>query len=426
MMPKSRKKHLKKIAVEHLRPGMYLNEICGSWMDHPFWNTRFLITDPADLEKIRAAAIVEVWIDTARGADVAPAAAESEPVDAGDEDGSEVSIEALAAGGGVPVKVELGAEVARAAAICGQAKAAVTDMFREARMGKAVNADDLEPLVTEISASVMRNPGALVSLARLKDKDDYTYLHSVAVCGLMIALARQLNFDEAASREAGMAGLLHDLGKAAIPLEILNKPGKLTDGEFEKVKSHPVRGYEMLLEGGSVGEIPLDVCLHHHEKTSGRGYPDGLDASSLSLHAKMGAVCDVYDAITSDRPYKDGWDPSTAIRKMTEWQDGHFDETVFQAFVKAVGIYPVGSLVRLDSNMLGVVSEVSPESLLKPVVKTFYCTRRNVRQPPRIIDLTESDQRIIAWESPTNWNFPDLDELWSGIDRQQTRRAGAA
>ena len=425
-MESTKNKDLKKIPVRQLRPGMYLHEICGSWMDHPFLNTRFLLKDPADVDKIRNSAIVAVWIDTARGAEPQSKETKGEPVDVFDAGETSRPIEVLASASSLQATVDLEEEIARAAAICGQAKEAVTNMFREARMGKAVAAEEFEPLVAEISGSVMRNPGALVSLARLKDKDDYTYLHSVAVCGLMVALARQLQFDEPQAREAGLAGLLHDIGKAAVPLEILNKPGKLTNIEFETIKSHPRRGHEMLLEGGYVGEVPLDVCLHHHEKINGRGYPDGLDAADLNLYAKMGAVCDVYDAITSDRPYKNGWDPATAIRKMNEWQDGHFDETVFQAFVKTVGIYPVGSLVRLDSGVLAVVNEVSNDTLLAPVVKIFYCTRRNVRLPPRVVDLAVSDQRVIAWESPANWNFPDLEEMWSGIDQHRARQAGAA
>ena len=251
-------------------------------------------------------------------------------------------------------------------------------------------------------------------------------MHSVAVCGLMLALARQLGLDEAQSRESGMAGLMHDLGKAAIPLEILNKSGKLTESEFDRVKSHPIRGHELLLESDSAGEIPLDVCLHHHEKTNGRGYPDGLNAESLSLYAKMGAVCDVYDAITSDRPYKAGWDPATSIRKMKEWSEGHFDFLVFQAFVKTVGIYPIGSLVRLESDKLAVVSEVADESLLTPVVTAFYCVRGNVRLPVKTIDLAAAGDRITGWESYEDWDFPDLNELWSGIEDGATRRAGAA
>jgi HD-GYP domain-containing protein (c-di-GMP phosphodiesterase class II) len=137
-----------------------------------------------------------------------------------------------------------------------------------------------------------------------------------------------------------MAGLMHDLGKALMPMDVLNKPGKLTDAEFAIIKSHPVEGHRLLLTGQDVDPLVLDVCLHHHEKTDGSGYPKGLKGDEISLFAKMGAVCDVYDAITSNRPYKSGWDPAESLRKMAEWANGHFDGKVFQAFVKESGYLP--------------------------------------------------------------------------------------
>lgn len=307
-------------------------------------------------------------------------------------------------------------EAERAARICAKSKQAVVSMFQEARMGNAVNAADCAPLVEEISNSVARNPGALISLARLKTADDYTYMHSVAVCALMIALARQLGLDEEQTRQAGLAGLLHDLGKAMVPNEVLNKPGKLTDEEFAIIKKHPEFGHEALLQGAGVPDIALDVCLHHHEKTDGSGYPKGLKAEQISLFAKMGAVCDVYDAITSNRPYKAGWDPAESLRKMAEWAKGHFDESVFQAFVKSLGIYPVGSLVRLESGRLGVVVEQSERSLLAPKVKVFFSTKANARIRPEEIDLSRpgAQDKIAGREDPAKWNIPDLNELWAG------------
>ena len=401
---------LKKIAVQSLRPGMFLHELCGSWMEHPFWNTKFLLEDPADIARIFASNIKECWIDTSKGLDVET----SETREVAAERNEQVLIDAVLAEPEPAARQELAAEVQRAAKICGKAKTAIVSMFKEARMGKAVDAGEFAPLVEEITNSVMRNPGALVSLARLKTKDDYTYMHSVAVCGLMVALSRQLGLDAEQTRQAGLGGLIHDLGKAAIPLEILNKPGKLTDQEFVRVKSHPVEGHRMLVEGGGAGPVPLDVCLHHHEKVDGSGYPDKLSADDISLYAKMGAVCDVYDAITSNRPYKAGWNPAEALRKMTEWRNGHFDERIFQAFVKSVGIYPVGSLVRLESGLLAVVVETAETSLLTPKVKTFYCMRRKERLIPRIVDLgrPQAGDRITGWESPERWPFPDLEELW--------------
>ena len=202
-----------------------------------------------------------------------------------------------------------------------------------------------------------------------------------------------------------------------MPMEVLNKPGKLTDEEFAIIKKHPEEGLKLLQASNCTNDIAHDVVLHHHEKTDGSGYPKRLKDSEISLFSKMGAVCDVYDAITSNRPYKAGWDPAESLRKMAEWTNGHFDQTVFQAFVKSLGIYPIGSLVKLNSGRLGIVIEQAEKSLLTPRIKVFYSTRSNARIKPEIIDLsrTGNPEKIASREDPAKWNFPDLNELWSGL-----------
>ncbi len=131
----------------------------------------------------------------------------------------------------------------------------------------------------------------------------------------------------------------------------------------------------------------------------------------------MGAVCDVYDAITSNRPYKSGWDPAESLRKMAEWASGHFDGKVFQAFVKSLGIYPIGSLVQLSSGRLGVVVEQTAKSLTTPRVKVFYSTKSNMRIVPEVVDLSRPGtiEKIMSREDPAKWKFSDLNELWSGL-----------
>ena len=212
---------------------------------------------------------------------------------------------------------------------------------------------------------------------------------------------------------------MHDLGKAMMPMEVLNKPGKLSPAEFNVIKTHPTEGYRQLLKVPSLDPLVLDVCLHHHEKTDGSGYPKGLKGDQISLFAKMGAVCDVYDAITSNRPYKSGWDPAESLRKMAEWANGHFDGKVFQAFVKSLGIYPIGSLVKLTSGRLGVVVEQTGKSLTTPSVKVFFSTKSNLRITPEVIDLSSSEvsEKIVSREDPAKWRVADLNELWSGFNK---------
>lgn len=403
---------LKRIHVEQLRLGMHIHELCGSWMDHPFWRGAFALDNPKDLRTIRSTGIREVWIDTSRGLDVD---------DGADEEVIAEEIENTLAQADSPSEItmhtDLQQEAARAVEICARSRQAITAMFQETRMGKALDTSDAMPIVEEISSSVNRNPHALIGLARLKNKDDYTYMHSVAVCALMVALARQLGMDDEQTRQAGFAGLLHDIGKMMVPLEILNKPGKLTDAEFDAVKSHPAEGYRVLQESRMINAAVLDVCLHHHEKVDGSGYPKKLTSEQISLFAKMGAICDVYDAITSDRPYKKGWEPAESIRKMAEWSKGHFDSKVFHAFVKSIGIYPIGSLVRLESDRLGVVIEQTEKSLLTPRVKVFYSIKHNGRTSPEILDLSGQDcnDKITSHEDPAAWGISDIRELWSGL-----------
>ena len=399
---------LKIIPTNQVTLGMHIEELKGAWVDHPFWKTKFVLKDPADLKKLQDSVIKEVVIDISKGLDVT----ENTPSEVAQPQPVSPTPKSSVKKEGVK-RVSASQERAQAKRAIESSKKAVVSMFNDVRMGKAINAAHAMPLVEEISASITRNEGALISLVRLKISDDYTYMHSVAVCALMIALARQLELSETEIKQVGFAGLLHDVGKALIPVEILNKPGALTDKEFQLIKLHPERGHSLLLEGKVKDEVALEVCLHHHEKIDGSGYPHKLAGDQISLYAKMGAVCDVYDAITSNRPYKAGWEPGVSLQRMAQWK-GHFDETVFKAFVKSVGIYPIGSMVKLKSGRLAVVIDQSTKSLLSPIVKVFFSTKSKSHIPIQILDLSKPSENddIIGHEDPVLWGIKNVSDIW--------------
>jgi putative nucleotidyltransferase with HDIG domain len=399
---------LKKIRVSDLRAGMFVHEICGSWMDHPFWKKAFLLEENEDLKTLKTCGVQEVWIDTDKGLDIGAEAVLSTPAESTKK--VEDELKAIAKDPLREPRIPIHEELERARKLQAKSKAAVTSMFLEVRMGNAIKISDAAPLVEEISESITRNPEAFLNLARLKTKDDYTYMHSVAVCALMIALGKQLGLSGDDLKEVGLAGLLHDVGKMMIDDEVLNKPGKLTDEEFNLIKEHPRKGWELLKDSAEITSTALDVCLHHHERVDGTGYPERISGDTLTLFSRMGAVCDVYDALTSNRCYKNGWEPAETIRKMAEWRNGHFDERVFQAFVKTIGIYPSGTLVRLKSGRLAIVIEQTEKSLLTPVVKAFFSTKSNEPFMPELINLSKSQESIVGAEDPVKWGF-DLKQI---------------
>jgi putative nucleotidyltransferase with HDIG domain len=314
----------------------------------------------------------------------------------------------------------LAKERERAREIVSTAHGVVTAAFDDIRFGRRINSSDLEPVVAAIAASVNRCPTALPSVTRMKERHEYTYLHSVAVCGLMIALGQELRLDPALTREIGLAGLLHDVGKARVPIDILDKPGPLDFDEYALVQEHTIRGHELLQESGIESDIALDVCLHHHERVDGSGYPSGISAQSVSIYARMGAVCDVYDAVTSSRAYKDSWSPGGALDWMTG-TTGHFDPRVLRAFRSMLGIFPLGSLVRLSSQRLAVVLDEPDDDPTCPMVCVFLCAETR-RELPHAVVSTRSDP-VIGLEISAHWGLRDWEKQREAILRGYAPRS---
>lgn len=403
----------RRIAIDQIEAGMYLVGFEGFWLFHPFWRTKFVLTK-ADVSEIRASGVKAVFIDDEKGAAPICVTAPIPPAPLTPPPAPAKRMEAARHWRSFPapspsprrliVDVD---EVQRATEAIQRSKRVIMRMFGEARMGKAVALRDVEPIIDEIAESVIRDAAAMIKVTRLKRKNEYTYLHSVAVCALMINLGRQLGLAESLTRDLGMAGLMHDIGKMAVPGTVLDKPGSLNNDEFEIIRAHPQKGHELLLMTEGISPIALDVCLHHHERVDGTGYPFGLTAEQLSLHARMGAVCDVYDAVTSRRPYKDPWTPSDALAKMLEWE-GHFDPDVLDAFISSIGIYPVGTLVRLRTNRLGIVVAGNAREPTMPAMRAFFSTTEREFLPPEIVicSATLKGDAAIGIENGEAWFGP--------------------
>jgi HD-GYP domain-containing protein (c-di-GMP phosphodiesterase class II) len=400
---------LKKINISQLKVGMFIHDLSCNWMDHPFMRNRFVITSDAEIRKIVDAGIHEMVIDTDKGLDVQDAPTVQEANQA-----LESEIIKMASRTAAPQpRVSVAAELVRAKKVKDQAHQLVRTVMLDARLGKAIELDQVEPVVQNITESILRNPGALVGMLRIKNKDDYTFLHSVSVCTLLVAFCRSTGMDPELTHQAGLGGLLHDTGKALVPDEILNKPGRLTDEEFAVIRKHPSDGYDILRKSPDVGEIPLDITLHHHERFDGSGYPDKLPGDKISQMAQMAAIVDVYDAITADRCYHKGMSAAEALRKIYEWSKFHFNPQLVQAFMRCVGIYPVGTLVLLESGRLGVVTEPHETNLLAPKVNVFFSTKSNTYIKPAEVDLSKplgmgGGDKIVSHESPEKWRVEPM------------------
>lgn len=404
---------LKKVDSSQLRVGMFIHELDCGWMEHPFVRNRFKLSKDEEIRKILAAGIRYVVIDSGKGLDVADAPTLSETQASIEAELTAVVIERTTAS-----RTTLREEMGRAATVRQEACGLVRTVMQDARLGKAVELDQVTPIVENIVDSILGNAGALISLSRIKHKDEYTLLHSASVCTLLVAFCSARGMDKETIYQAGIGGLLHDTGKALVPDAILNKPGRLTDDEFAIVKRHPSDGYNILRMTPGIGPIPLDITLHHHERCDGSGYPDQQDEHAISELAQMAAIVDVYDAITAERCYHKAMPAAEALRKIFEWSKFHFNPGLVQEFIRCIGIYPVGSLVRLESGRLGVVIEPHETSLLSPKVNAFYDTKNRSLIPMQIVDLSRpvgsgGADRIVGLEQAEKWQLDPMQYLCS-------------
>ena len=364
---------MKKISILQMKVGMYVADLNIEWINHPFFKNKFLIKNEDMIKKLVGAGVRELYIDPSKGLDVedAPTYAEVHDKIMADMTGI-VSDKKTAAAKNkerLSGRISVHEEINAAKKTYGEATRIVKNVMHEIRLGKQVKVEQITPFVEEISDSIMRSPDAMLSLTRVKNKDDYTFQHSVSVCALQVAFSRSAGFSERDVYHAGVGGLLHDIGKIMIRDNILNKPDKLTDDEFIIMKSHVAEGKKILDSAQGIEEVSKQVACEHHERYDGTGYPKGLKGEEISKMGKMAAICDVYDALTSDRIYHKGMNATEALGKILEWSAFHFDRRLVEQFIRVIGIYPVGTLVKLESGLIGVVTEQYKDDFLHPLVK---------------------------------------------------------
>ncbi|KAB2928295.1 MAG: HD-GYP domain-containing protein [Dechloromonas sp.] len=378
---------IRKLTIHQLLPGMHVVDLHRHWLEHSFWRHKFTIRDQAQITRLIEEGITEVSIDTEKGIDLPPV--EPSPIARINEvERHFVSrLERLKA---KPATVSLGEERRRAARLIGEASNTVADLMLAARAGHDVDAARLEPIVAKMLESVLRNPDALAPLARLKRADAYATEHAVATAALIVALGHQQGMAEPELEKLALGTMVKDIGQSAIDARLITKPGMLSQSEYEVVQSHVEEGLAVLQATVRLAETSVAVVLEHHERYNGCGYPYRMAGDEISLAGRMAAIVDTYDAMTSDRPYRPAISPSLALRQLYDQGGNQFDPELVAAFVRTVGIYPVGTLVLLESGHLAVVEEVHHDNILSPVVRVIYHAGRRQYVAPVQVDLART------------------------------------
>lgn len=384
---------IKRIPISELKVGMYISDLNSDWIPHSNFKKKGKIKKEEVIEKIKKLGIKDIYIDTFQGLDVkdAPTAQEIDKLN---------EVKLAQTGSLKPLNkpaFSLTEELVAAEKVHKEAVALVDGVLHDVKMGKGIELAAIDNLAEDMLDSLYRNHNALACLGCIRQKDSYLMEHSVNLSVLMSIFGKSLELDRSILQQTVAGALLHDIGKIMIPDEILHKPGKLTDDEFEIMKSHVVLGQKHLCETHGISPLTVKVVSEHHERMDGSGYPCGLKGDEISPFGRMAAVVDVYDAITADRCYHKGMTPTMAIKRLLEWSDHHLDHSLVNHFIRCIGIYPVGSLVLLESGRLGAVVEVNEFDQRSPIIRVMYHTKFKCYIKTELIDLSKpSVQDVIV------------------------------
>jgi putative nucleotidyltransferase with HDIG domain len=418
----------KKVSVDELKLGMYVSALDRPWRETPFEFQGFEITDDAQLAELKKHCR-HVYIEDAYESGATTAATRPlpgrGPVAEANEAMGKARIHLVAEEEATAYRprrvhadkatIEQEAKIIRETH--DEAAVLIHTVMDDVHLGKSIDTGRAKKVVAAMAKSVLRNPDALVCFAQLKNRDEYTALHCLRVCILALAFGRHLGFEEEELNLLGMGALLHDVGKMRVPDAILTKPGKLTEREYEIMKSHVPMGLEILERTGAIPAKALAVTREHHERYAGYGYMDRLKGDQISVFGLISGIVDVYDAVTSDRVYKDGIASLDAIKIMYEWRGRDFHPELMEQFIQCIGIFPIGSVVVLNTAEIGVVRTLNREQRLKPQVVLVMKPDKTRYRGLRAVDLahetgpTGKPYEITKVVPPSMFNIEPVDYL---------------
>ena len=289
--------------------------------------------------------------------------------------------------------ISLDQEMTKACKLYDDAKSLQHKILNSLNENKTVNVSEAKESTDAIVESIFRNQDALACMTRLRIKDEYLVEHSLNVSILMTIFAKYLAFDREIIEQLALGAFLHDIGKILIPPEILHKAGKFTPQEYDVMKSHVDLGMKILKCSPGLSPLITEVVVQHHERLGGNGYPKQLDEQQITQFGRMIAIVDSYDAMTAERIYKAGMHPIKAFKILMKEVDNGYDTALVEQFVNCMGLYPVGTLVKLTSGKLGLISRLNKAQALQPFVRVFYNTRLNQAIAMEEIDLSQSKHK---------------------------------
>ena len=380
----SKAQNFKEISIDALKPGMYVKSI--SYQDKGFiLKSEGYVLSIAKIMQLKDAGIKRVIIDPDR----------EKAVEDVDKVMPNISASPLSKLNKVRDKpaIPFEDELKQAQALYSNAKDLQSKILNNASTDKAVNAEEVRETTDAMVDSIFRNQDALACLSRLRSKIDYLMEHSLNCSILMAMFAKHLNFDRDVIEQLTLGAFLHDLGKVFIPSEILDKPGALSPKEQSIVKTHVALGAKILEDTPHISHITMTCIKEHHERLDGSGYPKGLDDEDIGKYGRMMAIVDSYDAMISDKCYKAAIHPTAAFKTLIQETNSAYDEALVEKFIQCLGVYPVGTLVQLNSGKIGLISELNREKPTSPMVKVFYNARLAQAIPIEDIDLSQSNYK---------------------------------